>query len=131
MTRRFDLYIYHANFLYMNRVNIADARAHLSRYLARVEAGETITLCRRNVPVAEIRPIRSTPGEPRPVGIDKGMVVPDSFFEPLPEEVLSAFGVGGHGRGGEESGGQSTGGSHEAAARTSRRRKRFGTGGEE
>lgn len=132
MTRRFDLYIYNAYFLYMNRVNIADARAHLSRYLAQVEAGETITLCRRNVPVAEIRPIRSTPGELRPVGIDQGMVVPDSFFEPLPEEVLSAFGVGGHERGGEESGGQATGGSHEAAAaRTSRRRKRFGTGGEE
>ena len=117
----------------MNRVNIADARAHLSRYLAQVEAGETITLCRRNVPVAEIRPIRSTPGEQRPVGIDKGMVIPDSFFEPLPEEVLSAFGGRGHERdGGEESGGQATGGSHEAAAaRTSRRRKRFGTGGEE
>ena len=76
----------------MNRVNIADARAHLSRYLARVEAGETITLCRRNVPVAEIRPIRTEPAEPRPIGIDRGMTVPPSFFEPLPEELQRTFG---------------------------------------
>ena len=92
----------------MNKVNIADARANLSRHLARVEAGETITLCRRNVPIAEIRPIRATPTEPRPIGIDRGMTVPDSFFEPLPEEILRAFGS----RGGraERSGTKGSGG---------------------
>ena len=76
----------------MNKVNIADARANLSRYLARVEAGETITLCRRNVPVAEIRPIHTEPAEPRPIGIDRGMTVPDSFYEPLPDEIQHAIG---------------------------------------
>ena len=76
----------------MNRVNMAEARANLSRYLARVEAGETITLCRRNVPIAEIRPIHATPTEQRPIGIDRGMKVPESFFEPLPEELARAFG---------------------------------------
>ena len=89
-----DMYNYHAIFLYMNRINIADARAHLSRYLARVEAGETITLCRRNVPVAEIRPLRTESAEPRPIGIDQGMTVPDSFFEPLPEGMQRAVGSG-------------------------------------
>ena len=79
----------------MNKVNIADARAHLSRYLAQVEAGETITLCRRNVPVAEIRPIRTAPAEQRPIGLDRGMKVPNSFFEPLPDELQRAFGGGG------------------------------------
>ncbi|MDE2762572.1 MAG: type II toxin-antitoxin system prevent-host-death family antitoxin [Gemmatimonadota bacterium] len=84
----------------MTRVNIADARAHLSGYLARVEAGETITLCRRNVPIAEIRPIRATPAEQRPIGIDRGMTVPESFFEPLPEKLARPFGgVRGHRRG--------------------------------
>lgn len=89
------MYNYYAIFLYMNKVNISDARAHLSRYLAQVEAGETITLCRRNVPVAEIRPIRTESAESpelRPIGIDHGMMVPDSFFEPLPAEVQRAFG---------------------------------------
>lgn len=75
----------------MIRVNIADAKAHLSRYLGRVEQGETILLCRRNVPVAEIRPLPKPPGKPRPVGIDRGMKIPASFFEPLPQDLLDAF----------------------------------------
>ncbi|WP_428276453.1 type II toxin-antitoxin system Phd/YefM family antitoxin [Candidatus Palauibacter sp.] len=76
----------------MIKVNIAEARAGLSRYLARVERGETVTLCRRNVPIAEIRPLRAAPEEKRPIGIDRGMRVPASFFEPLPDELLRAFG---------------------------------------
>ena len=75
----------------MLRVDVADAKAHLSSYLDRVARGDTIVLCRRNVPVAEIRPIAKQRAEKRPVGIDPGLVVPDSFFEPLPEDVLRAF----------------------------------------
>ena len=33
------------------------------------------------------------PTKERPVGIDRGMKVPDSFLEPLPNDVLRAFGV--------------------------------------
>lgn len=75
----------------MIRVNIAEAKAHLSRYLERVEKGETLVLCRRNVPIAEIRPLPRPPVEPRPVGVDRGMTVPPSFFAPLPEDLLDAF----------------------------------------
>lgn len=75
----------------MIRVNIAEAKAHLSRYLGRVERGETILLCRRNVPVAEIRPLPKPPRKPRPVGIDRGMTIPPSFLEPLPQDLLDAF----------------------------------------
>ena len=92
-----NLYIKYARFMSMNKVNIADARASFSRYLARVEAGETITLCRRNVPIAEIRPLRNATSEKRPVGIDRGMTIPPEFFEPLPDEVIDAFEVGGGG----------------------------------
>ena len=91
----------------MNKVNIAEARASFSRYLARVEAGETIILCRRNLPIAEIRPIRNATSEKRPVGIDRGMAIPESFFEPLPDGLLQAFGGTGSGprRGGGRPGG--------------------------
>lgn len=75
----------------MNRVNIAEARAHLSEYLDRVEGGEVVTLCRRNVPIAEIRPLPRPQREERPVGIDRGMVVPATFFKPPPDELLDAF----------------------------------------
>ena len=75
----------------MLKVDVADAKAHLSSYLDHVARGETIVLCRRNVPVAELRPLPQRRTEERPVGIDAGLVVPDSFFEPLPEDVLRAF----------------------------------------
>ena len=75
----------------MVKVDIDDAVANLSRYLASVEQGETILLCRNNMPVAEIRPAAQQPKQPRPVGIDRGMNVPPPFFEPLPDELLDAF----------------------------------------
>ena len=75
----------------MIRVNIADAKAHFSRYLESVESGETILVCRRNVPIAEFRPVPKRLSQTRPVGIDRGMIVPPSFFEPLPDELLDAF----------------------------------------
>ena len=75
----------------MIRVNIAEAKANLSRYLASVEDGETILVCRRNLPVAEIRPVSKPPVEPRPTGIDRGMTLPSTFFEPLPDDLLDAF----------------------------------------
>ena len=75
----------------MIRINIAEAKTHLSHYLESVEKGEVVVLCRRNIPIAEIRPIPRLPAEPRPVGIDRGMTVPPSFFEPLPADVLDAF----------------------------------------
>ena len=75
----------------MIRVNIADAKARFSAYLASVEAGETVVVCRRNVPVAEISRVPRPERTARPAGLDRGMVVPSSFFEPLSEDLLDAF----------------------------------------
>jgi len=76
----------------MTRLNIHEAKTHLSRYLERVERGETIVLCRRNVPIAEIRPLPLPRGELPAPGLWKGEIeVPDSFFEPLPSELVKAF----------------------------------------
>lgn len=83
--------LYMVHYRTMIKLNIAEAKTQLSRHLERVEAGETILLCRRNVPIAEIRPLPARRTEPRPVGIDRGMTVPPSFFEPLPDELLAAF----------------------------------------
>ena len=79
----------------MVRVNLADAKSRLSEYLDRVERGDTVTLCRRNVPVAEIRPLPRPLTEPRPIGTDRSLVIPDSFFDPLPDDLLDAFEGGG------------------------------------
>ena len=79
----------------MIKANIAQAKARLSEYLQSVERGETVVLCRRNVPIAEIRPLPKLPMKKRSIGTDPGLKVPDSFFEPLPEDILRAFGSGG------------------------------------
>ncbi len=75
----------------MIKVNIAEAKTHFSHYIDSVEQGETIVVCRRNVPIAEIRPVPQSPAKQRPVGIDRGMTLPHSFFEPLPDDLLNAF----------------------------------------
>jgi prevent-host-death family protein len=76
----------------MTHVNVHDAKTHLSRYLDRVAQGETIVLCRRNVPVAEIRPVAKLAAGSRPIGLAKGTFeIPDEFFEPLPGELLDLF----------------------------------------
>ena len=74
------------------RINISEARTHLSKHLRRVKKGETIILCERNVPIAEIRPVPRPPIGKRPIGLYKGkFTVPPSFFEPLPDWLLDAF----------------------------------------
>jgi antitoxin (DNA-binding transcriptional repressor) of toxin-antitoxin stability system len=76
----------------VKRVNIHDVKTNLSRYLAELAPGETLTICNRNRPVAELRTLRKKAlGKPR-IGAAKGQfVVPDSFFDPLPDEILKAF----------------------------------------
>ncbi len=87
-----DLTKYMVNYLVMIRVNVYEAKTNLSKYLKRLEKGEIIILCRRNEPVAEIRPISKQPDEQRPVGVHKGdFAIPPSFFEPLPKEVETGF----------------------------------------
>ena len=76
----------------MIEVNVQEAKTHLSRYLARIESGEVVIICRRNVPVAEIRQVPKKPSRKRPIGVAKGRFeVPDSFFDDLPEDVLAGF----------------------------------------
>ena len=76
----------------MIRLNIHEAKTHLSRYLSRLAKGENILLCKRNVPIAEIRPLPPQKKSKRPIGLAKGQFkIPPEFYEPLPPEAVSAF----------------------------------------
>lgn len=79
----------------MYRVNIHEIKAHLSKHLERVAQGETVVICKRNVPVAEIRPLPRRATEPRPLGLGRPAegrwTLPASFFEPLPDDLLDLF----------------------------------------
>jgi prevent-host-death family protein len=79
----------------MISMNINEAKAHLSSALEKVARGETVVLCKRNKPVAEIRPVKESLREKRPIGL-AGKQYPDftidqSFFEPLPDDIIKAF----------------------------------------
>ncbi len=76
----------------MIKLNVHEAKTHLSHYLDRVAKGESIILCKRNVPIAEIRPIPPVRKSQRPVGLAKGKFqVSPEFFEPLPAEITNSF----------------------------------------
>ena len=76
----------------MIRLNMHEAKTHLSRYVAQLQEGETILLCRRNEPVAEIRGLPPARKKRRPFGLAREQfTVPDSFFEPLPDDIVEAF----------------------------------------
>ena len=73
------------------KLNIHEAKTHLSRHLNEMSENDRIILCRRNLPVAEIRllPVRRPK---RQLGLAKGeFTVPRSFFDPLPDDLLDAF----------------------------------------
>ena len=79
----------------MLSLNINEIKTHLSSYLAQVSNGETVIVCKRNVPIAEIKPIKALPNKKRPIGL-AGEEYPDfniskAFFEPLPDEIIAAF----------------------------------------
>ena len=75
------------------KVSSSEARARLSELLARVADGERVVICKHNQPVAELRHFSEARTEPRKLGLARGEVhIPDSFFDPLPDEILRSFG---------------------------------------
>lgn len=75
----------------MEIVTIHVAKTRLSQLLARVEAGEEITLARGKQPVAKLVPYQPVAPK-RAFGALRGVVsVGPEFFEPLPPEELAAW----------------------------------------
>jgi antitoxin (DNA-binding transcriptional repressor) of toxin-antitoxin stability system len=79
----------------MISLNINEIKTHFSSFLAKVINGETVIVCKRNVPVAEIKPIATLPNKKRPIGLAgkeyPDFKVSDAFFEPLPDDIVAAF----------------------------------------
>jgi len=76
----------------MKKVNIYEAKTRLSELVDCAADGESILICRRNVPAAELRPVPRPRRARRPIGLARGFKVPESFFEPLPDDLVAAFG---------------------------------------
>lgn len=58
-------------------VDIADAKAHFSRLIARVQRGERIVIARAGKPVAELRPVRKL--KRRSVPLDEPLLRVDEY----------------------------------------------------
>jgi prevent-host-death family protein len=79
----------------MITLNINKAKANLSKVLAKAAKGETVVLCKRNKPVAEICPIRMKLKNKRPIGSAvkeyPNFSLGKDFFSPLPDDLVDAF----------------------------------------
>jgi prevent-host-death family protein len=74
----------------MAEITIHAAKTNLSKLIARAQAGEEIVILKGKTPVAKLTAI--APPAKRKFGTYNGEVeVPDSFFDPLPEEELAAW----------------------------------------
>ena len=82
-------------YMVMINLNINEVKTHFSSCLDKVSKGETVIICKRNVPIAEIKPIATPLKNKRPIGL-AGKEYPDfrigdAFFEPLPDDIVAAF----------------------------------------
>ena len=74
----------------MTTVNVHEAKTHLSRLLAQVEAGEEVVIARNGKPVARLVPCEQQ-GKRQFGSLRDRIKLDDSFFDPLPEEELAAW----------------------------------------
>jgi prevent-host-death family protein len=70
------------------QVNVQEAKTRLSQILAAAEGGEDVVIARDGKPVVRLVPVAAP--APREVGFVTGSV-PDTFFEPLPDDELTAW----------------------------------------
>lgn len=75
-------------------VNLSEAKAHSGQYVAKANAGEVITICERNKPVAELHaPRLSFTARKLKLGALKGKFqVPDDFNAPLTDFESEFYG---------------------------------------
>ncbi|MCL1906936.1 MAG: type II toxin-antitoxin system prevent-host-death family antitoxin [Propionibacteriaceae bacterium] len=71
-------------------VNIAEAKSQLSRLVDEALDGNSVVIARRGKPIVALTPVN--PPVQRELGFFPG-ALPDSFFDPLPEEELKAWGL--------------------------------------
>ena len=75
----------------MEKINVHQAKTHLSRLLDRAQAGEEFLIAKAGKPVARLGPVAPARRKVR-FGVLKGKIkVPDDFDAPVPGWLLDAF----------------------------------------
>jgi prevent-host-death family protein len=81
----------------MIQMNLHEAKAKLSECIEAALRGERVVIARRNVPAVELAPIPQRASVPRRLGQgpkQSDYVLPDNFWEPLPDDMIAAFNGG-------------------------------------
>jgi len=73
------------------KINVHQAKTHLSRLLERAAAGEEIVIARAGKPVARLAPYEKEAPPGRKPGYWRGKVRISADFDSLPEELAAAF----------------------------------------
>lgn len=72
-------------------VNVHAAKTNLSRLIDRARAGEEIVIARNNEPAVKLVPVNHAEPRRQRGSLEGEVVVPDSFFDPLPPDELEAW----------------------------------------
>lgn len=72
--------------------NLYEAKTNLSQLVDRAAAGEEIIIAKNGVPLARLVPMETGPIRRTPGGWEGKVTIADDFDEPLPAELLAAFG---------------------------------------
>ena len=75
----------------MIQININEAKSKFSKYTRMVKAGETVVLCERNKPFAEIKPLNRMGSAARIFGLSKGMFKVEPEFFAADGEIQKMF----------------------------------------
>jgi prevent-host-death family protein len=75
----------------MNSVSIYDAKTGFSSLVDKVQKGSFFIITKRGEPVAKLCPVEPADTR-RPLGVMSLPDLPDSFFEPLPDDELELWG---------------------------------------
>jgi prevent-host-death family protein len=73
-------------------VNVYEAKTRLSELIERAARGEEIVLAKGGIPKARLMPLPAALAARVPGGWEGKVWVADDFDEPLPSEMLEAFG---------------------------------------
>jgi len=75
------------------QLNVADAKNKLPELIKAVENGESVTICRRGVPVVDIVRTKEPTGKERRLGTLKGkiQILDPDWWKPMADEEVDAL----------------------------------------
>jgi len=75
------------------QLNVADAKNKLPELIRAVEEGESVTICRRGVPVVDIVRTKKPTRKKRTLGTLKGriQVLDPNWWKPMTDDEVEAF----------------------------------------